>query len=138
GTALGLPDYIVWRQPFPGPGVGIRVLGEVTAEKLHIVREADAILREEIRLAGLDRDICQYFVVLPTIRSVGLLDDARSYDDTVGLRAVNSVQCMTLERARIDWELLDNISHRIVSEVEQVSRVVYDVTSKPPSTIDWE
>src|SRR5699024_7965699 len=107
GTALGLPDYIVWRQPFPGPGLGIRVLGEVTAEKLHIVREADAILREEIRLAGLDRDIWQYFAVLPNIRSVGVRDDARSYDYTVGLCSVNSFDGMPSEWARIDWELLD-------------------------------
>lgn len=138
GTALGLPDTIVWRQPFPGPGVGIRVLGEVTPEKVIIVQEADAILREEIRNAGLERDIWQYFAVLPNIRSVGVRDGGRSYDYTIGLRAVHSVDGMTSEWARIDWELLDQISRRIVTEVEQVNRVVYDITSKPPGTIEWE
>lgn len=138
GTALGLPDTIVWRQPFPGPGVGIRVLGEVTPEKVTIVQEADAILREEIRNAGLERDIWQYFAVLPNIRSVGVRDGGRSYDYTIGLRAVHSVDGMTSEWARIDWDLLDKISRRIVAEVEQVNRVVYDITSKPPGTIEWE
>lgn len=138
GTALGMPDSIVWRQPFPGPGLGIRVLGEITEEKLEIVRESDAILREEIALAGLERDVWQYFTVLPGIRSVGVMGDGRTYDYTIGIRAVTSIDGMTSEFAKLPWEVLQKISARIVNEVAHVNRVVYDITSKPPATIEWE
>ena len=138
GESLGMPRHIVWRQPFPGPGLAIRIIGDVTKEKLSILREADFILRDEIAKNALDGEIWQYFAVLTGMRSVGVMGDERTYDYTIALRAVTSVDGMTADWARIPYGVLERISNRIVNEVKHVNRVVYDITSKPPATIEWE
>lgn len=138
GKVLGLPDYIVNRQPFPGPGLGVRVIGELTKEKLDILRDADAIFREEIANTGLDEKISQYFAVLTGMRSVGVTDNMRTYDYTLALRAVKTANFMTAEWAQIPWEVLEKASNRIISEVKHINRIVYDITNKPPATIEWE
>ena len=138
GLELGLPDYLVYRQPFPGPGLGIRIIGEVTAEKVRIVQDADYIYREEIAKAGLDKGIGQYFAALTNMRSVGVMGDERTYDYAVALRAVNTVDFMTAEAADIPFEVLQTVMSRIINEVKGVNRVFYDLTSKPPGTIEFE
>ncbi len=138
GSELGLPDEMVWRQPFPGPGLGVRIIGEVTPERVAILQEADAIVREEVRLAGLERDIWQAFAVLADIRSVGVMGDERTYGHPIIIRAVTSDDAMTADWARLPYDLLEKMSNRIINEVPGINRVVYDVTSKPPGTIEWE
>lgn len=138
GLELKMPEYLVYRQPFPGPGLGIRVMGEVTKEKLEILRDADLIFREEIAKAKEDKNINQYFAVLTNNRTVGVMGDFRTYDYTLALRAVTTTDFMTADWARIPYEVLDKVSVRIVNEVEHINRIVYDITSKPPATIEWE
>ena len=138
GVELGLADYLVWRQPFPGPGLAIRIIGDITPEKIAILQDADAIFREEIALAGMDRQINQYFAVLTSMRSVGVMGDGRTYDYTLALRGVTTTDFMTADFARIPYEVLEKISSRIVNEVASINRIVYDITTKPPSTIEWE
>ncbi len=138
GSELGLPDEIVWRQPFPGPGLGVRIIGEVTPERVAILQEADAIVREEIRLAGLERAIWQAFAVLADIRSVGVMGDERTYAHPIIIRAVTSDDAMTADWARLPYDLLERMASRIINEVDGINRVVYDITSKPPGTIEWE
>ncbi len=138
GFELGLPHDVVMRQPFPGPGLAIRIIGDITEDKLEILREADYIFREEIKLNGLADQIWQYFAVLTDMRSVGVMGDSRTYDYTLVLRGVTSVDAMTADWARIPYDVLEKISTRIVNEVKHINRIAYDITSKPPATIEWE
>ena len=138
GLELGIPEYLVYRQPFPGPGLGIRIIGEVTEEKVKIVQEADYIYREEIAKAGIDKGLGQYFAALTNMRSVGVMGDFRTYDYAIALRAVNTSDFMTAEAAQLPWEVLAKVTNRIVNEVKGVNRVMYDCTGKPPATIEFE
>ena len=138
GLELGIPENLVYRQPFPGPGLGIRIIGEVTPEKVKIVQDADAIYREEIANAGLDRKINQYFAALTNMRSVGVMGDFRTYDYAIALRAVETSDFMTAEATNLPWDVLQKVTSRIVNEVDHVNRVFYDCTSKPPGTIEFE
>ena len=138
GKALGLDDEFVWRQPFPGPGLAVRILGEVTVDRLNLLRQADTIVTEEIKRAGLYRQIWQSFAVLLPVQSVGVMGDERTYEYTIAIRAVESLDGMTADWARLPHDLLALLSNRIVNEVKGINRVVYDISSKPPSTIEWE
>ena len=136
GRELGLPEYLVSRQPFPGPGLAIRIIGEITKDKLDILREADAVVREEIGKCGVEAN--QYFAVLTNVQSVGVMGDARTYDYMVAVRAVSTTDFMTADYCKLPYETLDRISNRLINEVKHINRVVYDITSKPPATIEWE
>jgi GMP synthase (glutamine-hydrolysing) len=138
GTELGLPDDIVWRHPFPGPGLAVRCLGEVDKHRLHTLRQADAIVMEEIKAAGLYRETAQVFSVLLPVQSVGVMGDSRTYADVVAVRAVDSEDFMTADWSHLPYDVLARISTRVINEVEGVNRVVYDISSKPPATIEWE
>ena len=138
GIELGIPENLVWRQPFPGPGLAVRIMGEITDEKLAILKDADAIFREEISSAGLDRSVNQYFAVMLGVNSVGVMGDGRTYGEAIALRAVTTTDFMTADWAKLPYELLGKVSNRIINEVSGVNRIVYDITSKPPATIEWE
>ncbi len=138
GKELGLPDELIWRQPFPGPGLAVRIIGDITEEKIKTLQDADFIFREEVAKADLEREISQYFAVLTSMRSVGVMGDERTYDHTIALRAVVTTDFMTADWARIPYEVLERVSSRIVNEVKNINRIVYDITQKPPATIEWE
>src|SRR6185503_19227687 len=138
GEEPGLPEDIVWRQPFPGPGLAVRIIGEVTAERVDVLQQADAVVVEEVKRAGLYRDLWQSFAVLPAVRSVGVMGDERTYAYPIVIRAVTSDDAMTADWARLPYDLLERISSRLINEVPGVNRVAYDITSKPPGTIEWE
>ncbi|MBQ6040353.1 MAG: glutamine-hydrolyzing GMP synthase [Oscillospiraceae bacterium] len=138
GEKLGIPHDLVWRQPFPGPGLGVRIIGEITAEKVHVLQEADAVFRDEIRKSGIESELKQFFAVLPDVRTVGVMGDHRTYDYLIAIRAITTDDFMTADWARIPYDVLARVSNRLCNEVEHVNRVVYDITSKPPGTVEWE
>ena len=138
GEKLGLPHDLVWRQPFPGPGLGVRVIGEVTAEKVKILQDADWVLRDEVAKSHYDDKMAQFFAVLPGVKTVGVMGDARTYENLIVIRAVTTDDFMTADWAKIPYDLLGRISNRIINEVDHVNRVAYDITSKPPGTVEWE
>jgi GMP synthase (glutamine-hydrolysing) len=138
GEKLGLPKELVWRQPFPGPGMGVRVIGEVTAERVRILQDADAILRDEMDRCGYAEKMSQFFAVLPGVKTVGVMGDERTYSELVAIRAVTTDDFMTADWAQIPYDILGRVSNRIINEVDKVNRVVYDITSKPPGTVEWE
>lgn len=138
GEMLGLPSELVWRQPFPGPGLGVRIIGEITAERVRILQEADAVLRDEMDRCGYASQLSQFFAVLPGVKTVGVMGDARTHDELIAIRAVTTDDFMTADWAKIPYEILGRVSNRIINEVEHVNRVVYDITSKPPGTVEWE
>ena len=138
GEMLGLPHELVWRQPFPGPGLGVRIIGEITPERVHILQEADAVLRDEMEKCGYDKEMSQFFAVLPGVKTVGVMGDGRTYDELIAIRAVTTVDFMTADWAHIPYDILGRVSNRIINEVPHVNRVVYDITSKPPGTVEWE
>lgn len=138
GEKLGIPADLVWRQPFPGPGLGVRIIGEITEEKIKILQEADAVFRDEIKKSGIERELKQFFAVLPDVRTVGVMGDHRTYDHLIAIRAITTDDFMTADWARIPYDILARVSNRLTNEVEHVNRVVYDITSKPPGTVEWE
>lgn len=138
GELLGIPKELVWRQPFPGPGLGVRIIGEITKDKIRVLQEADAVFRDEIKKSGMENELSQYFAVLPDVRTVGVMGDHRTYDHLIAIRAVTTDDFMTADFARIPYDVLARVSSRIINEVDNVNRVVYDITSKPPGTVEWE
>ena len=138
GEKLGIPKELVWRQPFPGPGLGVRIIGEVTAEKVKILQEADWVLRDEMAKNGYEKNLAQFFCVLPGVSTVGVMGDHRTYDNLIAIRAVTTDDFMTADWAKIPYDILAKVSNRITNEVDHVNRVVYDITSKPPGTVEWE
>ena len=138
GEKLGIPHELVWRQPFPGPGLGVRIIGEITAEKIRILQEADAVFRDEIQKSGLERELKQFFAVLPDVHTVGVMGDHRTYDHLIAIRAITTDDFMIADWARIPYDVLARVSNRLCNEVAHVNRVVYDITSKPPGTVEWE